>query len=508
METSKDLNIILNPNDTEPVIVVEESNVEYMGTQGTAEEWSEKLMEKFPKVFTERLGHFDVNKKTILMTDASGAGLGAVLIQVVDKEESVIEFASRRLQGAEWSYSAIEKEALACCWGINHYRYYLWGLPFVLRTDPLLQVFKCGRGLEGSMIPRISRWLINIIDFNFDVEFVRGKKNVVADCLSRMPIDEYPEEASILSEIEVEAFLIDDELTLKQEEWEDAMVDDKEYDELKKFISDGPLAGKEVPCLPLSPEVLVILNIPCSNQYGPLVESRRTFDCATHLQPEVCVDDNIVAKLPPNMGRLSPSCGEPDLASILQKLDEVKSLVQLLMNQLMRDLTQKCANVWGTGVLPAPGGLPTVNNVPESRPKAGKHQRGLSTTSPPESSPASDVEGYQVAPATVNRKHNIVIKDRNTSGLEKPVDYTKGSWGGTDTQVPAGVANHTKHYIESSDDAVCQDGMRRSVHKELGRGLWSKGGTICMVEVPKLPPGSLETHDSLFNKVIYWLQVK
>ncbi|KAJ1218182.1 hypothetical protein NDU88_005765 [Pleurodeles waltl] len=51
----KDLNIVLNPNATEPVIVVEDSNVEYMGIQGTAEEWREKLMEKFPKVFTERL---------------------------------------------------------------------------------------------------------------------------------------------------------------------------------------------------------------------------------------------------------------------------------------------------------------------------------------------------------------------------------------------------------------------------------------------------------------------
>ncbi|KAJ1134352.1 hypothetical protein NDU88_000804 [Pleurodeles waltl] len=51
-----------------------------------------------------------------------------------------------------------------------------------------------------------------------------GKKNVVTDCFSRMPIDECPEEVSMMSEIEVEAFSIDGELTLKQEEWENAMA--------------------------------------------------------------------------------------------------------------------------------------------------------------------------------------------------------------------------------------------------------------------------------------------
>ncbi|KAJ1081826.1 hypothetical protein NDU88_001999 [Pleurodeles waltl] len=197
--------------------------------------------------------------------------------------------------------------------------------------------------------------------------------------------------------------------------------------------TDGFPAGKEVPCLPLSPEVLVILNILCFNQYGPLAEKRRPHDCVTHLQPEVCVDDITAAELPPNMGRLSPFCGESNLASIFQKLHEVKSLVQLLMNQLTGDLAQKCVckclrdRVWH-----ALGGLPTVINVPEARPRAGNHPRGLSTASLPESSPAFHVEGSLVAPAIVRRKYNAVIKDKDITGLEKPVkaqpvNYTKGS---------------------------------------------------------------------------------
>ncbi|KAJ1216464.1 hypothetical protein NDU88_004066 [Pleurodeles waltl] len=52
----KDLNIVLNPNATEPVIVGEDSNVEYMRIQSTTEVWREKLKGRFPKVFTEKLG--------------------------------------------------------------------------------------------------------------------------------------------------------------------------------------------------------------------------------------------------------------------------------------------------------------------------------------------------------------------------------------------------------------------------------------------------------------------
>ncbi|XP_069083669.1 putative nuclease HARBI1 [Pleurodeles waltl] len=97
--------------------------------------------------------------------------------------------------------------------------------------------------------------------------------------------------------------------------------------------------------------------------------------------------------------------------------------------------------------------------------QATKHPRGLSTPSPPKSPPAPNVKGSLTAPVIVKRKDNAVIKDRNITGLEKPVkaqllDYTEGTWGAAGTQVPAGIATHTQHYTASSDDTVCQAGMR------------------------------------------------
>ncbi|KAJ1181729.1 hypothetical protein NDU88_006931 [Pleurodeles waltl] len=71
-----------------------------------------------------------------------------------------------------------------------------------------------------------------------EVKEFKGKKNVVADCLSRLPINESPEEVSLMCEMEVEASPIDEELALGQGEWEEAIVDDEEYGELKRLICE------------------------------------------------------------------------------------------------------------------------------------------------------------------------------------------------------------------------------------------------------------------------------
>ncbi|KAJ1150137.1 hypothetical protein NDU88_002934 [Pleurodeles waltl] len=48
-----------------------------------------------------------------------------------------------------------------------------------------------------------------------------------------MPIDEN------LEDMELQTFSVDEELALGQEEWKDAKMEDKEYGELKKFMSNS-----------------------------------------------------------------------------------------------------------------------------------------------------------------------------------------------------------------------------------------------------------------------------
>ena len=86
------------------------------------------------------LPYFDRNKQTILQTDASKKGFGAVILQ----EEQPIYYASRALTSAEKNYQNLEREAQAAVWGMEKFHYFLYGRKFILQTDqkPLVSIFR------------------------------------------------------------------------------------------------------------------------------------------------------------------------------------------------------------------------------------------------------------------------------------------------------------------------------------------------------------------------------
>ena len=65
-----------------------------------------------------------------LYTDASTAGLGAILAQVRDGKERIICCASRALNQAEKAYPATKLECLAIVWAVAKFRPYLMAMPF------------------------------------------------------------------------------------------------------------------------------------------------------------------------------------------------------------------------------------------------------------------------------------------------------------------------------------------------------------------------------------------
>ena len=70
-----------------------------------------------------------------LYTDASTAGLGAILAQVRDGKERIICCASRTLNQAEKSYPATKLECLAIIWAVAKFCPYLMAMPFEVFTD-------------------------------------------------------------------------------------------------------------------------------------------------------------------------------------------------------------------------------------------------------------------------------------------------------------------------------------------------------------------------------------
>jgi hypothetical protein len=105
-----------------------------------------------------------------------------VLQQDQGKGLQPIAFLSKKMLDAETRYPVHEQELLAIIHALGSWRHYLAGTKFTVRTDhKSLQFFKTQPLLSG----RQSRWKDVIANFDFDIEYVDGKSNVVADGLSR-----------------------------------------------------------------------------------------------------------------------------------------------------------------------------------------------------------------------------------------------------------------------------------------------------------------------------------
>ena len=120
----------------------------------------------------------------LLDTDASLYGIGGILSQIQDGEEKVIAYASRTLNPAQQHYCTTKRELLAIVTFMSHFKHYLLGQKFIIRTDhaPLvwLRNFKEPEGL-------IARWLSIIETFNFEIQYRPGRQHRNVDCLSRKP---------------------------------------------------------------------------------------------------------------------------------------------------------------------------------------------------------------------------------------------------------------------------------------------------------------------------------
>ncbi|KAL2230686.1 UNVERIFIED_CONTAM: Transposon Ty3-G Gag-Pol polyprotein [Sesamum indicum] len=121
----------------------------------------------------------DFSKPFIVETDASGKGIGAVLMQ----EGKPIAYLSKALAARNLGLSTYEKEFLALLLAVTKWKHYLLGNHFIIKTDQ--------RSLKHILDQRVDsmlqqKWVTKLLGLSYEVQYKKGTENRAADALSRM----------------------------------------------------------------------------------------------------------------------------------------------------------------------------------------------------------------------------------------------------------------------------------------------------------------------------------
>ena len=119
---------------------------------------------------------FDPTKQTSLYFDASKFAVCGILLQ----EGQVVSCASKTLNNAQKKLPTIERELFGFAFSCKKFRIYLHGHPFQAFTDhkPLVGLSKKLDGIDNQ---RITAMLVSTLEYSYNLTYLPGKKNILAD---------------------------------------------------------------------------------------------------------------------------------------------------------------------------------------------------------------------------------------------------------------------------------------------------------------------------------------
>ncbi|GFU46776.1 retrovirus-related Pol polyprotein from transposon 17.6 [Trichonephila clavipes] len=151
-------------------------------------EWTSETQEAFDDIKKARLNPPvlalpDQYAELQITTDASSRGIGAVLEKKYPNSEvKPLYFFSKKLNPSQSKYNATVLEFFTIYTALNFFRPFLLGRKLKVFTD-----HKSLAGFLSNKNPssKILRWKLALEEFNYDIYYIRGSLNSVADHLSR-----------------------------------------------------------------------------------------------------------------------------------------------------------------------------------------------------------------------------------------------------------------------------------------------------------------------------------
>ena len=146
------------------------------------------------------------------------------------------------MSDTEQRYSQIEKEALSLVWACEKFSDYIIGRPIHLETDHKPLVPLLSKTYLDCLPPRIVRFRLRLMQFNYTISHVPGKMLYTADTLSRAPVDSADKTTLVDAETEMFVQTILSQLpvsTSRLDDFRKAQNDDSTCSQLSKFCKEG-----------------------------------------------------------------------------------------------------------------------------------------------------------------------------------------------------------------------------------------------------------------------------
>ena len=161
--------------------------------------WTDQLEHQFELVkrafaTAPFLSFPNFSKRFVIATDASQTGIGGVLYQPDDEENTItahniVGIVSKQLNESQRRYPVYKKELWAVIYCLRKFHTFIHGRPDVtIITDhkPLIHILR-----QQSLSTALQQWLDVLLDYDLTIKYRPGILHVIPDALSRMYMTSY-----------------------------------------------------------------------------------------------------------------------------------------------------------------------------------------------------------------------------------------------------------------------------------------------------------------------------